>query len=178
MSTAELNKNKRDFMAWINQLSNEHGISFLDDLNAFESSVDWWDDLSTSQQQLMWQNGVGWVGSGDLNLRTWYQSEHMTLTDQGYTKHYFIEGQRIASKLGSGFVGLEEGSIQQSVEPIHSELSELPKEATTRLGRDFECLGLVYGNFYGGAERLENMEELYGSGEQVLAQYRKLARQQ
>lgn len=51
-----------------------------------------------------------------------YQSELMTLTDQGYTKHYFIEGQRIASKLGTGFVGVEGADISEGQTPIYRDL--------------------------------------------------------
>ena len=109
----------------------------------------------SGELQLMWQNGLGWVGSGDLNLRSWYQSEHMTLTDQGYTKHYFIEGQRIASKLGTGFAALEEGSIQQPVEPIHSELSELPKNIATHWKRQASLKDCVNGLQHSRISRLQ-----------------------
>lgn len=68
-----------------------------------------------------WISGTAWVAFGDLNLRTLYQSELMTLTDQGYTKHYFIEGQRIASKLGTGFVGVEGADISEGQTPIYAE---------------------------------------------------------
>jgi hypothetical protein len=51
-----------------------------------------------SEMNYMWQNGTGWVPYGDLNLRTWYQSEYMTISEKEYTKHYYIAGQRIASE--------------------------------------------------------------------------------
>ena len=44
------------------------------------------------QSNFMWVNGQGLVGFGSFNLRTWYPSELMTVTEQGYTKHYFSEG--------------------------------------------------------------------------------------
>lgn len=90
----------------------------------------------------MWISGTGWVAFGDLNLRTLYQSELMTLTDQGYTKHYFIEGQRIASKLGTGFVGVEGADISEGQTPIYRDLTELPDIMWRKVERDLACVGV------------------------------------
>jgi len=65
MSTAELNKKKLDLIAWINQLSDEHVIEFLDGLKDSETSVDWWDDLSTTQQQLI-KSGLKDIETGNV----------------------------------------------------------------------------------------------------------------
>ena len=51
MSTAELNKMKLDLIAWINKLSDEHIIEFLDGLKRSETNADWWDELSIGKQQ-------------------------------------------------------------------------------------------------------------------------------
>ncbi|HAC16889.1 MAG TPA: hypothetical protein DCE78_13230 [Bacteroidetes bacterium] len=53
MSTAELNKIKLDLIAWINHLSDENVIEFLDGLKQSESNHDWWDQLTTRQQQII-----------------------------------------------------------------------------------------------------------------------------
>ena len=37
-----------------------------------------------------------------LNNPTLYTSPYLVATQKGYTKHYYIEGQRIASKIGKG----------------------------------------------------------------------------
>ena len=58
--------------------------------------------------------------SGNINLHTLYQSKYTAITDVGYTKHYYIEGQRIASKLWGGFSGMENSSsITLGLEPLH-----------------------------------------------------------
>lgn len=49
MSTAELNKKKLELIAWINRLSDENTIEFLEGLKMSKSKVDWWDGLSTNQ---------------------------------------------------------------------------------------------------------------------------------
>jgi len=37
--------------------------------------------------------------------KTLYASPYMVLTDQEYTKHYYIEGERVCTKIGGGFWG-------------------------------------------------------------------------
>jgi hypothetical protein len=57
MSTEELNKKKLDLIAWINRLSDENIIEFLDEFKRSKSKNDWWDELSDSQQLLV-QKGL------------------------------------------------------------------------------------------------------------------------
>ncbi|MCC5926952.1 MAG: hypothetical protein JJU41_10380 [Bacteroidetes bacterium] len=51
MSTAELNKKKLDLIAWINRLSDENLIEFLDGLRSSDTNGDWWDELSINQKE-------------------------------------------------------------------------------------------------------------------------------
>jgi len=65
MSTAELNKMKLDLIAWINKLSDENMIEFLDGLKRSKSKTDWWDGLSESQKKML-QNGLDEVENGNV----------------------------------------------------------------------------------------------------------------
>jgi hypothetical protein len=65
MSTAELNKKKLDLIAWINKLSDENIIEFLDGLKRSKSKDDWWDGLSENQQKLL-QNGIDDIENGNV----------------------------------------------------------------------------------------------------------------
>lgn len=65
MSTAELNKKKLDLIAWINQLSDENTIEFLDGLKSSKADKDWWDELSISQQQLI-KEGIDDIENGNV----------------------------------------------------------------------------------------------------------------
>ncbi len=65
MSTAELNKMKLDLIAWINKLSDENLIEFLDGLKRSKSNSDWWDSLSESQKKMV-QNGLDDIEKGDI----------------------------------------------------------------------------------------------------------------
>jgi hypothetical protein len=65
MSTAELNQTKLDLIAWINRLSDENMIKFLDCLKKSKSKDDWWDDLSEYQQKML-RNGMDDIESGNV----------------------------------------------------------------------------------------------------------------
>lgn len=65
MTTTELNKKKLDLIAWINGLSDERIIEFLDYLKNSNSSEDWWDELSIHQQQQI-KNGIEDIEKGNV----------------------------------------------------------------------------------------------------------------
>jgi hypothetical protein len=65
MSIAELNKKKLDLIAWINRLSDENIIEFLDGLKESKSKNDWWDELSENQLKML-QNGIDDIENGNL----------------------------------------------------------------------------------------------------------------
>ena len=65
MSTAELNQTKLDLIAWINRLSDENMIAFLDGLKKSKSKADWWGDLSENQQKIV-RNGLDDIESGKV----------------------------------------------------------------------------------------------------------------
>jgi len=51
MSTAELNNIKLNLIDWINHLSDNDLIVFLDGLRISNAKTDWWDNLSDSQKE-------------------------------------------------------------------------------------------------------------------------------
>ncbi len=66
------------------------------------------------------QNGNS-VNAPVLDRQTLYASPLITITDNGYTKHYFEEGNRICSSIGSGGFS----NIFQHTSPIVSDLKEI-----------------------------------------------------
>ncbi len=65
MSTAELNQKKLDLIAWINKLTDENMIEFLDGLKRLKSKEDWWDELSEKQQKII-QSGIDDIKTGKV----------------------------------------------------------------------------------------------------------------
>jgi len=51
MSTAELKQIKINLVAWINQLSDNDLITFLEGLRISTANTDWWEGLSTYQKK-------------------------------------------------------------------------------------------------------------------------------
>ena len=74
MSTAELNQTKLDLIAWINRLSDENMIEFLDGLKKSKSKDDWWDDLSENQQKML-RNGMDDIESGNVISSSQFREE-------------------------------------------------------------------------------------------------------
>ena len=74
MSTAEINKKKLDLIAWINKLSDENIIEFLEALKKSKSKDDWWDELSESQKQTL-QNGMDDIEKGNTIPSNKFRSE-------------------------------------------------------------------------------------------------------
>jgi len=74
MSTAELNKKKLDLIAWINRLSDENIIEFLDGLKKSKSKNDWWEELSENQQKML-QNGLDDIENGNVISSTQFWKE-------------------------------------------------------------------------------------------------------
>jgi hypothetical protein len=52
-------------IAWINRLSDENIIEFLDGLKESKSKNDWWDELSENQLKML-QNGIDDIENGNL----------------------------------------------------------------------------------------------------------------
>ena len=69
------------------------------------------------------QNGNS-VNASVLDRQTLYASPLITITDKGYTKHYFEEGNRICSSIGSGGFS----NIFQHTSPIVSDLKEINRK--------------------------------------------------
>lgn len=51
MLTAELNSIKLYLIAWINPLSDDDLIGFLDGLRISRAKTDWWEEFPTAQQK-------------------------------------------------------------------------------------------------------------------------------
>ncbi|GEM_PF-451493 len=89
-------------------------------------------------------NGVptSTISHVNLNLTTLYQSPYMTINDEGYTKHYYTESDRIASRIGGGFqnslVGL--GDNVEGIGEFH--YGTFANTLYTNLVEDIACVGL------------------------------------
>jgi RHS repeat-associated protein len=69
-----------------------------------------WKAKSTGQRVFV--NGEWKAGNGQMGNYTVYVNPYIVLKSGGYTKHYYIEGQRIVSKLGGGWDNNGKGPLK------------------------------------------------------------------
>ncbi len=63
------------------------------------------------------------------------------MNDQEYTKHYYIEGERVCSKIGSGFGLAPYDPLGEPVNVLSGAFSELPDSLLTMVQRSAICAG-------------------------------------
>ena len=90
-------------------------------------------------------NGEWKAGSGNMGNYTVYVNPYLVLRSGGYTKHYYIEGQRIVSKLGSGLNNKGKGPLKAGSEKVnYSKKQQDSREGIVKnlkwLGQDGQLL--------------------------------------
>ena len=90
----------------------------------------------------MWINMGQLVNTANITNTTLYASPYMVINDYEYTKHYYIEGQRICSKLGGGMQnGLH--NMDEYSEPLHGDIQNIMDSLYIKMNRDFECVNMA-----------------------------------
>jgi RHS repeat-associated protein len=102
----------------------------------------------TGVEQLMLINGQNWVNMVTFD-KTLYASPYMVMTEQEYTKHYFIEGERICSKIGSGFELSPIQICDNPLEPITEQsVVEIAEALWAMVLAGIECTEYDPGNVF------------------------------
>jgi RHS repeat-associated protein len=71
--------------------------------------------------------------------KTLYASPYMVMTENEYTKHYFIEGERVCSKIGGGFAPASTMPTTEPLEFIEACEGWLSGALGELVGRQLEC---------------------------------------
>lgn len=83
------------------------------------------------------QNQSGqWYHFYQLDKGTLYASPYLVSNEKGYTKHYYAETERIASRIGGG--GLED--LHKGMEEYPELASRLKEKSSNHFGKVMECL--------------------------------------
>ncbi len=92
------------------------------------------------QIERMSLNGDLYVDVAQMSSRTLYANPYLVATDQQYTKHYFIETERIASKLGGGF-GMVDNPVDQyfAIAPLEGSLEDHSDNLQQHIINSFSC---------------------------------------
>jgi RHS repeat-associated protein len=95
--------------------------------------------LSGVEQEMLinGQNTINWLTFD----KTLYQtSSLMVMTDAEYTKHYYIEGERICSKIGSGFELAPTEPTGEPMQPLHKKIDEISTDLWQLVLRGVTCV--------------------------------------
>jgi RHS repeat-associated protein len=86
----------------------------------------------------MYINGQGYVNNTYLQ-KTLYISPLMVMTEQEYTKHYFIEGERVATKIGSGFTNIPFKPFEEPPAGYQFDPNDKAEQLNEMVHRNIEC---------------------------------------
>jgi RHS repeat-associated protein len=92
------------------------------------------------QDQIMYINGNVAVSFLAYN-KTLYTNPYMVLTESEYTKHYYIEGERVCSKIGSGFGTAPFMPNTSSLTPIEGTVESISADLSNYVNKTVECVG-------------------------------------
>ena len=77
-------------------------------------------------------NGAEFVDQVNLN-KTLYINPYMVASEDNYTKHYYIESQRVTSKIGGGMMINPTIGIHDAIEPINGDTIDIGTNLFTNL---------------------------------------------
>jgi RHS repeat-associated protein len=79
-------------------------------------------------------------GSGNMSNFTVYVNPYIVLKSGGYTKHYYIEGQRIVSKLGGGWDNTGRGPLKAGGDKVN--YSDKKQKVQDGIVKNLKFLGM------------------------------------
>ncbi|MEA3447762.1 MAG: hypothetical protein U9Q98_04825, partial [Bacteroidota bacterium] len=73
--------------------------------------------------------------------KTLYTSPYLVMTEHEYTKHYFIEGERVCSKIGGGFGPADVRPTDPPLEFIYGDEDEIAHRLAYLVKHSIACVG-------------------------------------
>jgi len=80
------------------------------------------------------------VSSNIYFEKTLYTSPYLVMTERDYTKHYYIEGERVCSKIGGGFGPASVQPADSVLDFIHGDYELFGEALLTMCQRHLECV--------------------------------------
>jgi RHS repeat-associated protein len=91
-------------------------------------------------------NGPQYVDLVNITNKTLYTSPYLVVNDQEYTKHFYAESQRLASKLGAGLASSVVDPQTYTVNQITSSYEAKSDSLLQMLERGWDCSDIEAGN--------------------------------
>jgi RHS repeat-associated protein len=114
----------------------------------------------TGEVERMQINYKDYIDYVSLNNITLYVNPYFVANDREYTKHYYIEGQRVCSKLGGGLAN-SLTDFNDQLQPIFKDYNEIKAVLHERISRNSECVEQK-ADGVSLRDQLESLERLYG----------------
>jgi len=92
--------------------------------------------------QQMTINGDQLINMANISNKTLYSSPYLVANDNNYTKHYFIESERVCSKIGGGFSSPIDPVNQAIIEPINSDQPTISEDFTQHIINSISCTNI------------------------------------
>ncbi|MFO7879373.1 MAG: hypothetical protein R6V52_04990, partial [Bacteroidales bacterium] len=73
--------------------------------------------------------------------KTLYASPYLVMDEHEYTKHYYIEGERVCSKIGGGFGPAETNPVSSPLQFISGNATEVADALDEMVHKQIECTG-------------------------------------
>jgi len=87
-------------------------------------------------------NGDQLINMANITDKTLYTSPYLVANDNNYTKHYFIESERVCSKIGGGFSSPIDPVNQAIIEPINSDQPTISEDFTQHIINSISCTNI------------------------------------
>ena len=113
----------------------------------------------TGEVQRMQINKEDYIDYVDMNNHTLYANPYFVANDREYSKHYYIEGQRICSKLGGG---LANSLIDFNVDvpPLQYNYDEIKAMLHERILRNSDCVKQK-ASYVSMPDRMRSLDNMY-----------------
>jgi len=92
--------------------------------------------------QQMTINGSQLINVANITDKTLYSSPYLVANDNNYTKHYFIESERVCSKIGGGFSNSIDPVNEAIIEPINSDQPTISEDFTQHIINSISCTNI------------------------------------
>jgi len=123
-----------------NRLMAVHDHEFLSDYIYDAGGERVWKFSGDIQQMTI--NGDQLINMANITDKTLYTSPYLVANDNNYTKHYFIESERVCSKIGGGFSTLLDPVNQAIIEPINSDQLTISSNFTQHVINSISCTNI------------------------------------
>jgi len=124
-----------------NRLLSVHDSGELNNISSYLYDAGGERTWKFSGPEVLMQLNAHVVHSSAILQKTLYASPFMVMTETDYTKHYFIEGERICSKIGGGFGSADFAPTELPIDFIFGNANSIANDLRKMVRSSIACSG-------------------------------------